>query len=726
MRSSVRHAGGRPTLEIGLEPYTGGIASLDYPGDLSCEKLLQYEGCGVRLFVVANSCKPYMLGWDGTDRHDYRDYEGELRKFLRRQPDARFIVQVGARPGAPCNWCRANPGELVESGDGLRLHSPSLASDIWRRDSLDAIRRFVEHFESSDLAEHIAGYLPILSSSEWHGFGECLRDIPSQEIPQAFGDYSEPMQAGFCAFLKEHYAGDVDKLRRAWGDPDVTFDSAELPGQDLRRELAEQGAYPADPARLAPLRDYFLYYNQLNADLAVACCDAVKEAAGGEKVVGLMHGYLWGWPADAPCPQGSGHAMAERILAAASVDFLYSPSHPEGQALGEPRLSQHAPASAELAGKVLLHGIHSATHASPRKTDGQVAQAGSAGPGQAEAADVWDFQQLMLADAGFAFAAGAAPLWMDYQQPIWGHWFTYDHWGPMAYDTPAAQALIGELTAAETGSAELPRQIAVISSAKACCYRNPDPEFTREYVEHLRRQVLPYVGASFDEYLLEDVAEVPDHYRLYVFLDAEFVPAGDRQRICERLERQGAWALWLHAPGFADEQGWDLAHTAELTGIAVERVDEPGRALVEQAHLLAAGLNAAGPQPACPFAPAEEQAGVEVLARFESGRPAVVLRRLGEGGAIYSATPRLPRSWLAGVAEQAGVHLYSWAGDIVCAGRGCLAITSPAGGEREIRLPGPLEIHEMLGPEVVSVGTQRFRLRFKPGETRLLKAMRLE
>lgn len=126
------------------------IAARDYPADLAPEKLRQYAGTGVAAYLTANSCKPFMLGWYGGDRFDPRDYVGEIAKLVRRQPAIRLLLQVGTLSGAaPLRWCQEHPDELARRADGSHPRLASFASAPWQRDSREAIRRFVGHFERS-------------------------------------------------------------------------------------------------------------------------------------------------------------------------------------------------------------------------------------------------------------------------------------------------------------------------------------------------------------------------------------------------------------------------------------------------------------------------------------------------------------------------------------------------------------------------------------------------
>lgn len=489
---------GRPALMVNGQLDARPWASLDSPGDLAIEKLAMYAAAGVNTFIVTNSCKPYMFGWDG-DRDDYDDYDGELRKVLRRMPDARLIVQVGARPGAPYPWCRAHPAELVHSPDGLVLHAPSLASTLWHEQSTDALRRLVAHFETSEFADCILGYIPIFGTVEWHGFGESGRDVPSRERKQAHGDYSQPMLKGFQRWMQRRHNSDVQALRDAWQQPNLTFDSIALPSEHQRSEPG------------APARDYFTYYNELNADLAVAYCQAVRSSLREKKIIGLMHGYSFGWPASSPCPQGSGHVAVDRILGSDCVDFLLSPSHPAHQDLVAPRLSQHAVQSVLHAGKLHVHGIAAATHLK--------------NGGDAKAVDEWDSRQLIRSDAAFALTTGSIICWMDYQEPIWGHWFTYHNWGPMTYDTPSLCDLMRSVggwrsEGSDRTAIDGEAQIAVLVDPRGCLSQSTHDPSQVNVVEYVRGEVLTRIGAPCHDFHLRDWPQIASRYRLIVILNA--------------------------------------------------------------------------------------------------------------------------------------------------------------------------------------------------------------
>jgi hypothetical protein len=728
MKARVVKIQGIPRLEVDGKPLDG-AANLDFPGEYAIEKLLQYQGTGINTFLVTNSAKPYMYGWEGDDDYRYDAYEGELHKLLRRQPDARFFLYVGGRPGAPYRWCKAHQDQLVRFGDEIPLSAPSLASEVWRRDSSEALRRLVQHFESTDLAQHIVGYIPIFGTTEWHGVGETDAEVHPRRHPRALGDFSEPMRTGFRAWLQARYGADVGMLRAAWGRREVNFESADVPSLEQRERLRDGPVLPADRAELAGLEDYFRYYNELNASLAELWCRSIKSACAGRKLVGVTHGYAYGWPNENAYPQGSGHAMAQRILASPDIDFLLAPADPASLGAGGVRLSQLALGSARAHGKPVLHLIETRTHHKP--------------PPVNDANDACESCHLLDSDFAVALVSGAHPCWMDYQEPVWGHWFPYDTWGPMAYDSqPIREKLRAELELRPADAGEGAADVAVLASAESCLRRNLEKRYGRLFIEDVRRRVMPHVGVAFEDYLLEDVAEVPSSCRLYIVLDAIGASATALAELRARMEA-GATVVWQYAPGYAGESAWSLEKASELIGMQLARDEAPQvmRVRLDPAAAVGGSLkgaalpaemgDAAVDAPTLPRTVAASEpkplgptfyiaGGADaVLGRLgDTDRAGLAIKAVGRGRSVYSAVPVTSVSLLRALARTAGAHVYSDGGDVVLTDRRHLVVICSTDRMHTIHLPAARTVRDAWSGQTVSAGARSFSFQARRGTTR--------
>jgi hypothetical protein len=657
-------------------------ASLDMPGEAAVYKLEQYRPAGVKVFFVTNRSNPYLFGWDGAEEYRYDDYEGELTKLSRRLPDIRFILTVGARPGAPFRWCQEHEDQLAQLPDGTKLHTPSLASALWREQSVEALRRLVAHFEASRFADRIIGYTPVFSSHQWRGVGECPADIPTREVPIQFGDYSAPMRDGFR-----------------------TRTGLELPTKEERETVGGDNLFGFLEERGTKLVEYFRYYNELNATLALAYCRAVKEACGGRKLVGLMHGFLFGWPNATSYPQGSGHGAAKLLLESEWIDFFHAPYSSYHRSLAGAALSQLPVESVRARGKRFVAQLDCGTHAKRLAERNITTLIGTGSLEQTftggTVGTAWESEQLLTRDVGATLVKGGTPYWQDYKEPVFGHWFLFRPGGPMTYDLPELQATMARLGqwAATMPPAESVSEVAVVSSAESCYYRKLERSFGNYFVEGLRNWVLPFTGAPCDEYLLEDFAAIPRRYKVYVFLDTGYVPGALREQIRAKLAADGATAVWFYAPGYVDERGPAVANCAALTGIRMAKRNEKralqvrladGTEFGSQANDFQRDMHRAEWPKENQFSPVffADDAGAESRGTL-TGTDACgyAVKQVGAFRSVYFAAPLPPVAVLRGLFAEAGVHLYCAAGDTVYANRRLVVFCAHSDGAKVLRWP---------------------------------------
>src|SRR5262249_9802982 len=151
----------------------------------------------------------------------------------------------------------------------------SFASPVWRRDAGDALRRLVRHVEESEFADRVVGYhVTAAHTEEWFYLG-------TQE--GYLFDYSAPAARAFREYLRKVHR-DESRLRRAWNDRSVTFDTAAVPSAAER--LGEGRRLIHDPARSRAVLDYHLFLSDLAADTVLHFARIVKEASGGRALFG--------------------------------------------------------------------------------------------------------------------------------------------------------------------------------------------------------------------------------------------------------------------------------------------------------------------------------------------------------------------------------------------------------------------------------------------------------
>src|SRR6185369_1228586 len=84
------------------------------------------------------------------------------------------------------------------------------------------LKGLVEYLREVGLYDRVIGYQICVGTC-----GEWIKDWSSMS-PQS-GDYSAPMVRQFRAWLRQRYQNDAAALQAAWAEPNVTFETAEVP-----------------------------------------------------------------------------------------------------------------------------------------------------------------------------------------------------------------------------------------------------------------------------------------------------------------------------------------------------------------------------------------------------------------------------------------------------------------------------------------------------------------
>jgi hypothetical protein len=267
-----------------------------------------------------------------------------------------------------------------------------------------------------------------------------------------------------------------------------------------------------------------------------------------------------------------------------------------------------------------------------------------------------------------------------------------------------------------------------------------------------------FMGAPWDSYLLSDIANPKmRNYKLYIFLNTFHVSPQERKEIHDKLERNGATAIWVYAPGYIDHN-LSVKNIEALTGIHVKETDSPGELHVDITSFdspytsdlkrpMAYGTDVDVENIKRwydhqlylkdPRDPGLERdlPGFSINPRFWSddsrakvlgtlagiNKPGLVVKKVGNWTSIYSSAPILPAALLRNIAQAAGCHIYSNGGDVVYADKEFLGIYSPSGGHRTIHLPERADVIDLLDSKVLARNAMKFDVDLKPNTTLLLK-----
>jgi hypothetical protein len=98
----------------------------------------------------------------------------------------------------------------------------------------------------------------------------------------------------------------------------------------------------------------------------------------------------------------------------------------------------------------------------------------------------------------------------------------------------------------------------------------------------------------------------------------------------------------------------------------------------------------------------------------------LVVKPCADWTSIYSSAPILHVALLRNIARAAGCHICSDANDVVFANRRFVAVYSPNGGHRVLRITRAGRIYDVLTGRVLAADGQQVSLTILPNTTTLL------
>lgn len=673
-------------------------------------------------------CDP-MMGWDGEFQFDYSEDEKLFAEMLDYNPDALLLPIVGYLNKPPRKWMENHIKEMTILNTSRYGLGPSPASEIFTRESEEAIGRYIRHFEQSVFRDNIIGYHVINGRSfEWLAWDWFRPDIIG------FDDYSQPMIDEFRRWLRQKYANDVAVLRDAWKDSSVSFEAAPIPTVEQRMGNPGSVLPGADDGLQGC--DYHTCYAETWVKQTKRFCHAAKEAVGHAKIIAVFNGYNKIHCHDTYL-QCVGHLAFEQLLESPCVDVIMGPYSYENRGIDGCHFPQVCESSFALHGKVFMEQIDTRTAiVTPRQ------------PQWGQPDTVAESVEIMKRDMGTIITHGLAVQYFDMKNAVsaWGGMKPGPHW----YDHPELKtmqiALTGLVGKAMHEDNRSTAEIAVFIDNRSYLLQRLNRGFGSLYITAQLQYEFDKISAPFDCYLLEDLPHIRD-YKFYVFLNAfdlsEEVVAAIRGRVYEK----GATALYFYAPACYHQGKLDLAGGEERIGIALGMEDSRDfihTEITNTDHCLTktSGANLAYGSEIDPeyyqqttayfptnkelfryspiFFGADPAAKTLGILRVNQ-QSGLCVKEWNNGTVVYSAAPMMPAKLIRNIAAHAKVHLYTDQDDLVYANHNYLFITSRTDGGKQIHLPRVCDVADALTEKHIGKKVCEVSVKMKKNETRIFK-----
>lgn len=279
---------GIPTMFVDGKP----TAAMTYMAGRSNEEKFfkDFGKAGVK-FVSFGVSPTSQRVWKGPDEFDFSSMDEAMNRVVKNNPDVLIFPRVGLY--SPPWWNEQNPDELMRFHDGDRMKSmsrygnmelPSWASENWRKDVANCLRRMIEHIESQPYGERVVGYhIASGGTSEWYYYSNFVWFF--HEPLEYYLDYSRPQTEAFRRWLTEKYRSN-ESLQAAWHDTTVTLRTAEIASKS-DKETTDQFVF-FDPAKSQNTIDTYDFEAELIVDTIEYFCRVVKDATDRKAFTGAF------------------------------------------------------------------------------------------------------------------------------------------------------------------------------------------------------------------------------------------------------------------------------------------------------------------------------------------------------------------------------------------------------------------------------------------------------
>ena len=468
---------------------------------------------GIELYSDCNGYLGKMEIWQ-QNGINFEKFDQDILQTLSANPDAKLQVSVWMQ--APNWWLQKNPGhQSVGLGKDGQVYTEdfgvSPASDLFREEAGEVLRQLVQHVIDAPYGNQVYSFRITM--------GKTHEAIAPGYDEFTIPDYSEIAGIKYKEWLRERYGNDVSKLRKAWNNDTVTFETAEIPTVPERASSDYVSIY--DPASQRNCLDYGLFLSDVIAEDIIYFSEIVKEVTNNTRLVGTYYGYINSFTA--AHASVAAHNSLEKILNCPTIDWIMSPLNYGERDFGNSSTTMTVMDGAMAHGKLVYLECDNRTVFSYPNNGRQEEAMSNISMGVCYSMKETIAQ--LKRDFAYALSHGAGMEICD----LWGGWFTDSQICSLLREVKA------EMDFANNIDYESKAEIAVVLSDKTNLYTvfNQDNIYPMLYsLWNSQRQNLNTSGVPFDTYTISDVAEgKANDYSVYLMLSPFEISAEERAAI---------------------------------------------------------------------------------------------------------------------------------------------------------------------------------------------------
>ncbi|MBR4674337.1 MAG: beta-galactosidase trimerization domain-containing protein [Victivallales bacterium] len=612
--------------------------------------------------------------WKGPEQYDYKALDEFFARAFGQAPNAFYCFSITFSHG-PQWWNELHPEETIKYGRNSTKYSrrdnigsynaPSFASELWLKESAEAVRKLVEYIESTPYAKRIFGYrLGAGVYSEWHYYG----------MADSMPDVSKPMVKLFRAYLRERYNGDVEKLRKAWNQPEVTFENAVPPSEDVRKQVLLDVL--RDPVKHAWTIDFLHCMQRSLSNALLTMNKAAKEACKGRALVGNYCGYFFGMGYTAE----GWHLVNDEFMNSPYVDFQTAPCCYGNRELGAAQLSRSLWGSYPLHNKMCIFEADTRTHLA---VENKLRQADT----------VEESIAMLSRDLAQAISKGSAYWYFDFGRD----WYNCPEILQFFHQIAPVYDAVKDFSS----SAE----VAIIADWESGYYHaiQAYQGGVQVYASmNTQPRELNNAGIQFDAFSFADIDNPAlQKYKLFIFPQFFFMTPEKLAKL-SAIKKAGKTLLFLNAPGWLTPNGPSADSIFQTTGIHTEVLNQQTYMTLKLAHGPIMEYRGTSIKYAPVLKITDPEATILGTVSLKNGKttPAYAKKQNADGSTTYlCSTPFVSASELRKIAKEIGVHTYCDSDEgVVFANNSMISFHTGTPGEYTLKAKTPVK-WTMVFPE---------------------------
>ncbi|MBE6411892.1 MAG: hypothetical protein E7036_04990 [Opitutales bacterium] len=624
--------------------------------------------------------------------------DSRFQPVIKANPNAKIIVRLGLEP--PKEWLDANPSEVMQNADGtpiIRYHVryPFPGSEVYRRDAMKAMKKFIKYVEEK-YPENIAGYHPSGgNSSEWFYGGTF--------VPKTFNGFSPSIQKAWKKWLKEKYQTD-EALQKAWQNPNVKIADVKVPSEKERRNAHAPLINPENSSHVV---DFNLFLQDAMCDTILLAAKTIRETAPKGRLSVVFYGYGNVFVNAKKGPAYSGHYAFRKVLDSPDIDILTSPIAYFDREFGGLKCTQAPTETSALYGKLWLEEDDNRTWLAPESGSPPF---------------VMDFKQTNRESSKKVLRRNMiqqtlknlGSWWMDLFGCGW--YLDRELWDVMDEFKEIENEFINK------PSPYIP-DIALTYDEVSLCYCAGEPHNLLTVVKtiiDLPRQIMKN-GATLGYYMFEDILDGKITPKLH-YVSAGFALNGKQRKLLRESENRMT-NVYMWNVGYIDKDNrrFSLESIKDATGFDVEYAGIKKALAYPTEEGKKLGMDKCGINKDIEllFSP-KIQSGDIVLANYQNGKPAIVVRKTGKYPQIFCGLTSINKNTTACFARIAGVHSYVDNDAVVTTNANYIGFHTIKDAKHTLLLKEEADVYDVL--EKKNLG--RFKTKvfdLKKGDVKLLR-----